>query len=203
MSSSISSIEELPSIRRVQRAAQGLALLDAVMAPDREYRYFSFNINWDGQHEEMMASMKSGEGSEYFLHFTHEGVAGKVSFGTGSLNAATLLDAVPDRFRSFKDEPAFSNEEATLFFWRQVDGQSWHASSDALTEYPLLGYLACSVDAYTCFAESYYERKIERSLVARIFETLRLTPEQLASLNPEVCLDDLSGDLGAILGDAR
>lgn len=202
MSSSISSIEQLPSIGRVQRAAQGLALWDAIMAPDWEYRYFSFNANWNGHHDEMMASMRDGEGAEYFLHFTRDGVAGKVLSGTGSRDAAKLLDAVPDRFRSFKDEPAFSNEEATLFFWRQVEAESWHASSDALTEFPLLGYLSCSVDTYVRFGESYYERKIDRCLVARVFETLRLTPEQLASLNPEICLDDLSGDLGEILGFA-
>ena len=44
--------------------------------PEWEYRYFSYNSKWDKSEE--VASMKNGEGDEYYLLFNERGVVGKV-----------------------------------------------------------------------------------------------------------------------------
>ncbi|KTB73823.1 MULTISPECIES: hypothetical protein [Pseudomonas] len=116
MNNSIRDVSDLPSIDRVKCAAQGLALLDAIIMPEWEYRYFSFNSNWDGNEREMMASMRDGSGGEFFLHFTNEGAAGKVLFSSALSNAFEHLSLIPKAFEKFKDEPAFSNDNASLFF---------------------------------------------------------------------------------------
>lgn len=67
MIKNIVNINDLPSIDEVKRRSQALALLDAILMPQWEFRYFSFNCNWDGSGNEMMASMKDGSGGEYFL----------------------------------------------------------------------------------------------------------------------------------------
>ncbi|MBJ2209755.1 hypothetical protein [Pseudomonas carnis] len=66
MSNSINNIDNLPLIEEIKRIAQGLALIDAIIMPQWEHRYFSLNCNWDGQHEEMIASMRNGEGEGAF-----------------------------------------------------------------------------------------------------------------------------------------
>lgn len=199
MLTSIGSIDDLQSIDRIIRAAQGLALMDAIMMPLPEFRRFAFDCNWNVSGREMLASMRAGGGDEYFLHFSPDGAAGKVLSGSGSPNAATHLNSVPDRFRSFKDEPAFSNNEASLFFWREC-GATWQASPDGLKEYPLLGYLTHSVDAYLLSAEEYYERRIDGGIVAEVFETLSISPEQLYALNPKMSFHDLRRDIQEITG---
>ncbi len=44
----------LPDIEGLRNLTQSLAMLDAIMSPEWEYRYYSFNSKWDDG--EMMAS---------------------------------------------------------------------------------------------------------------------------------------------------
>ena len=80
MSNAIKNINDLPSIDEVRKISQGLALIDSIIMPEWECRYFSFNSNWDGSRGEMMASMRDGTGAEYFINFSEIGVVGKVFF---------------------------------------------------------------------------------------------------------------------------
>jgi hypothetical protein len=78
MSYSISNLSELPSVDKVKKISQALALADAILMRDWSYRYFSFNSVWNEGTSDAMASMRNGEGNEYFLHFVDGGAAGKV-----------------------------------------------------------------------------------------------------------------------------
>lgn len=202
MNNSIKSIDELPSIECVKHAAQGLALLDAIIMPEWEYRYFSFNCNWDGLGREMMASMRDGSGAEYFMHFTDAGVAGKVIYGPSLSNVSECLDAMPEVFQRFKIEPAFSTDNASLFFWCGVKQSSWCASPGGLEEYPLLGFLVGGIAAYKKLAEEYYEKNIDEVVLEEVFTSLTATADQLLTLNPNIELGDLVDDFQEILGPA-
>lgn len=59
----LKNINQLPSIEKVIEISQSLAMLDAILMPDWEYRYFSFNKEWNIN--QYMASMRDGEGSHY------------------------------------------------------------------------------------------------------------------------------------------
>jgi hypothetical protein len=59
----------LPGV--VRRWSQSLAVLDAVMSAEREYRYYSFDAQFrPGQ---AVASMDNGSGDEYSITFTGDG----------------------------------------------------------------------------------------------------------------------------------
>lgn len=194
-------IDELPSIDSVRKVSQGLALLDAIIQPEWEYRYFSFNSKWDDSGTEMMASMRDGSGTEYFMHFSGHGVAGKVLDPSDTLdNAKQLLVQVPDHFAGFKSEPAFRLDEATFFFWRSGEDAPWHANprKDA---YSHLGFVSRAADTYHEWAEGYYERDIDKPTLDAVFSSLAVTADQLVVLNPELSLDDLQEDLREILGE--
>ena len=199
MSYAIKSINDLGLISDVEKHCKALALADAILMPEWEYRYFSFNSNWDGCKQEMMASMRDGSGGEYFIHFTSEGVAGKVFYKELLPDPSNELLLVPDKFAAFKVEPAFSLDKASFFFWKEKDESSWKASPSNLREYPLLGFLLGGVDRYHCWAESYYERKIDLTVLKEVFSTLSITADQLSTLNPDIELGDLDEDLQEIL----
>ena len=57
------SLRELPNVDELKRMFQSLALLDAILMPDWEYRYYSFDANWSD--EEMLASMRDGSGDAF------------------------------------------------------------------------------------------------------------------------------------------
>jgi hypothetical protein len=46
MSHDIKKIEALPTIDEVVKRSQALALLDAIIMPEWDCRYFSFNRHW-------------------------------------------------------------------------------------------------------------------------------------------------------------
>lgn len=199
MSNSIQNINDLPSIDEVKKISQGLALIDAIIMPDWEYRYFSFNSNWDGNRGEMMASMRDGSGGEYFINFTGAGVAGKVFFEESLADVSPSLGLVPDCFSGFKNEAAFSLSNATLFFWREGNTAVWIASPENMKAYPLLGFLVNDVAGYHSWAEDYYEKSIDSNVLKDVFTSLAITADQLAVLNPDVTLGDLEEDLQEIL----
>src|SRR4051794_18596140 len=61
----------LPAADVVSRWSRSLAMLDAILSPDPQYRYFSFNNSWDDG--EQLAAMSNGSGDEYSITFTGSG----------------------------------------------------------------------------------------------------------------------------------
>src|SRR5437867_3802029 len=116
----------LPGIESLKRLSQSLAMLDAIMSPEWEYRYYSFNSKWG--EAEMMASLRNGSGDEYFILFNPHGAITKgfahespmSPYATQSGKPwSGVLDDVPDEFKAFLSEPAFSIDDATFCIWRK------------------------------------------------------------------------------------
>lgn len=199
MSYPLKRITNLNSISDVEKTSKALALADAIMMPDWEYRYFSFNNNWDGNNQEMMASMRDGFGSEYYINFTSVGAAGKVFYQEALPDSSKALSLVSSKFALFKEEPAFCLNKATFFFWKEEGEPTWQASPSDLGEYPLLGFLVDGVELYHSWAESYYEREIDLNVLKEVFLSLTITTDQLLILNPDIELDAFEEELEEIL----
>ncbi len=199
MNNSILNINDLPSIDEVKKVSQALALVDAIIMPEWEYRFFSFNGNWDGNSGEMMASMRDGSGIEYFIHFTKNGVAGKVLYDKQLSDASKFLLCVPESFSTFKNEPAFGLDKATFFFWREKDNSTWESSPNNLACYPLLDFLAGGFENYLDWAENYYEKNIDHDVLKNVFTSLTINTSQLSILNPTLSLKELHDDINEIL----
>jgi hypothetical protein len=64
-------LASFPDVESLKRLSQSLAMLDAILSPDWEFRYYSFNSKWNAG--EMMASMRNGSGDDYFILFNSSG----------------------------------------------------------------------------------------------------------------------------------
>jgi hypothetical protein len=64
-------LKTLPGPDQLKSLCQSLAMLDAIMSPDWEYRYYSFDSKWGL--DEMMASMQNGQGDDFFILFNNNG----------------------------------------------------------------------------------------------------------------------------------
>jgi hypothetical protein len=115
----------LPDIDSLRKLSKSLAMLDAIISPEWESRYYSFNSKWS-QGEEM-ASMRNASGDEYFLLFTAAGAILKGFAHESPMSPYRhrppkvwegLLDNVPKEFASFLTEPAFDMEATTVCIWR-------------------------------------------------------------------------------------
>jgi hypothetical protein len=103
----------LPDIPALYRRSQALAVLDAILCPDWENRYYSFDPRWSAG--EQLASMRNGSGADYSIAFSpagafirgfdNESVISPFSFDPPRLWPG-LVNDVPETFRHYVDEPA-------------------------------------------------------------------------------------------------
>src|SRR5215475_14027541 len=119
----------LPDLRGFRRLTRALAMLDAVMSPEWEYRYYSFNSHWaDG---EMMASMRNGSGDRWFALLCSAGVAlHGLAHEAPIFRPGTpwpgIFESLPAEFHdNLLREPAFTTEDSTFCIWRRSTDAQW------------------------------------------------------------------------------
>ncbi len=203
----------LPNIDGLKRVLQSMAMLDAILCPEWEFRYYSFNAMWSSG--EQMGSMRNGSGDDWFAHFSPAGCWLKgfaheypmTSYRESPPRAwPGVLDAVPNEFEGCLTEPAVSIRDVTFCIWRRyVDaccqiGPIKFPDNDPDPDGS--GYLLSNLDGrpetYRAWAEEYYERKIDLAAVEHVYGHLPITPELVAILNSAVSLSDLSADIKEI-----
>jgi hypothetical protein len=202
----------LPEVDVLKKLCQSLAMLDAIMSREWEYRYYSFNSKWaDG---EQMASMRDGSGDGYYILFNSQGAFLKGFAHESPMSPWNkdqeqvwpgVLDEVPSEFAAYLTEPAFSMHDTTFCLWRRHADSEWQSGN---IEYPadddpdgaedLLSMLTGSPSDYQQFAESYYEVTLPLSTIEHIYQQRSLTDEVVAQLNPETDLAALKDDIEEI-----
>jgi hypothetical protein len=205
-------LDALPAIDDLVRLTKSLAMLDAVLCPEWEYRYYSFDSAWGAG--EMMASMRNGSGDDYFILFNKEGAAIKGFDHESPMSPwrtkppsawPGIYEGLPQEFSSFRNEPAFSMDSVTFCIWRTRADGAWRRGPVAFPEGPdpdgsawMLAILDARAETYKAFAEDYYEMEIPLQAVQQIYDQAPLTAELVKMLNAEVSLDALQKDMTQI-----
>ena len=192
---------------------RSLAVLDAVMSLEWEYRYYSFDAAWgEGM---QLASMRNGSGDDWSITWTaagtfvrgfdHESARSPFAQQPPGL-APGLLDGLPPALREAADEPAFTMEDVplvTVAFWRLAGEPAW-SYGDVLPAPDgddggtwLFDGLDGRPETYRDFAAAYYEREIPAEAVARVVAGEPLTPHLARALNPDVSLADIADEVAA------
>ncbi len=202
---STQSLEDLPEIDELIRLSKAIAMLDAILSPDWEYRRYSFNSKWSA--DQLMASMRNGSGDEYFILFSQHGAAMK-GFSHEKEMASNgelwpgMYDGLPDEFNSFLNEAAFSMDDATFCIWRKSGDSEWHCG---VTDFPddfdpdgseeMLAILGGDPETYQTFASENYEVEIPLTAIEHIYQLRPLTEEIIAELNPDQTLESVDADV--------
>lgn len=122
----------LPDVDRLRALLQSIAMLDAILSPEWEYRYYSFNSRWSKR--EQMGSMRDGCGDDFFGLFNSSGCFLKGFAHESAMSPygrkpkavwPGVLDNVPSAFAAALKEPAFSMEDTTFCIWRRYCDESW------------------------------------------------------------------------------
>lgn len=195
--------EFLPSIAETRRVVQSLAMLDAILCPEWEYRYYSFNSRWGTGQE--MGSMRNGSGDDWFLLFDAAGVALK-GFAHELVNVAQVAGEIqrqlPEEFGSFLKEPAFSMENATFCYWRKTSDSGWSkvrgvfTADDGAEE--MLALLVAGPEGYKEWAEEYFEVPVALEPIQAVFAHEPLTKSTLLALNSKADPGQVRDDLEEI-----
>ncbi|WP_435975162.1 hypothetical protein [Streptomyces sp. Qhu_M48] len=207
----------LPGIEELRDHSRGLAMVEAVLSPEWESRYYSFDAHWS--ETEQLASMKDGQGGEYTIVLSPAGAFARVFDHESPLSPfgpvadgqtwPGVLDGVPEAFREYLTEPAFTDEDGvhvtTACLWREPADTAWQTGPVEFTgledrEDPdgsgrFLHLLTDrSPEAYAEWAADYYERPVDLEAVRHVLALRPLTTEVVTALNPELTLADLVVD---------
>ncbi len=210
MQQSAAIAKTLPSIEELRRLTKSLAMLDAIISPEWDYRYYSYNAKWAVGEE--MASMRNGSGDDWFLLFDRHG-AGLKGFDHELRNAYDsgfpdlIRESLPPELASFMNEPAFAMEQATFCIWRRHTDAVWNAvpakegmlenGDDGSAE--MLNILDGQPKTYQEWAEDYYEHEVDLSVVKAIYAHTPLTQDLVHQLNPDLTLaeaEEFAGEIG-------
>jgi hypothetical protein len=161
-----------------------------------------------------MASMRNGQGDAWFCVFSDVGVFLKGFDHESQMSPWSaqpphvwrgVLDEVPEKFKPFATEPAFSMADTTFCIWRGHDDEAWRTGH---IEWPsnedpdgsdwMLSILDGDPQKYKSWAESYYERSMSLHLIDHVYQHRRLTDEFVQTLNPNRNLETLASDIEEI-----
>lgn len=212
MTISTKKLDLLPDIPSLKKLLQSLATLDLIMSPEWDYRYYSFNNNWD--ENEQMGNMRNGCGDTFFALFNSsgcffKGFAHEYPMSSWSHPQKSvwpgLLNDVPSEFDGAKAEPAFSMCDISFCFWRLNSDSKWlhgpvefHQSDDPDGSEFLLECLDGNPSSYQGFAEEYYEEDIPLSPIRHIYNHQPITNKVLEMLNPDLDIADIKEELSEI-----
>jgi hypothetical protein len=199
----------LPNLEALKQLTKALAMLDALIERDWEYRYYSFNCKWSDNEE--MASMRNGQGDAWFCVFSSTGVFLK-GFDHESIMSPWnqesssvwpgVLENIPSVFAPLATEPAFSMRDTTFCIWRVAEGKQWETGNISFPEGDdpdgsgrMLAILDGNPLTYKKWAEEYYDRSISSGGIEQIYQGTQLTTDLVRELNPDV-------EFASILADA-
>jgi hypothetical protein len=199
----------LPDLCAIRQRAMALAMLDAIICPEIEYRYFSFEPAWRAG--EQLAAMRNGDGDEWFLHLGPAGAAIKglahalPRDGQRAL-AREVRRQLPTGFASFLDEPAFSMHAVGFCYWRGVDDRLWRRVGHPYAEMAdendgsadFLSILLAPASCYQEYASDYFECDAPLASIEHIYAHLPLSAAVVHSLNPQLGMAEAQAAAAAL-----
>ncbi|MFE4700540.1 hypothetical protein ACFRIC_26110 [Streptomyces sp. NPDC056738] len=202
----------LPDIDTLKDLCRSLAMAEAILDPDGECIH-SYNAHWS--ETEQTASMRNGSGDEYDIVFAPAGAYIRGFDHESPLSPyhredmprpwPGVLDSVPEPFRCYVEEPAFTDENGcpvvTVCLWRETNAPSWQTGritfpeghpdpDDATRLFDLL--LTPTPEAFQTFAEDYYEVSVDIEALRHIYALRPLGLPQITGLNPSASPESIA-----------
>jgi len=203
---------QLPHPLELKKRCQSLALLDAILSPEWEYRYYSYNKQWS--EEEEFFQMRDGQGDEMLVLFTAKGTvingfAHELYDYEEQLPKKEDLTAnLPQWYAEFIFGEPVASIGTTYCIWTD-DQQTWTIGKVQTTQdgsEDQLYIFDGQPKTYIDWAMNYYFDEEEEALspemikiIEAIYNHIPLTKEMVLCLNTELeDWEQLKEDLEAI-----
>lgn len=185
-------------IKKLSKKMKSLALLDAIIEQEWEYRYFSYDSNWSDSEE--MGSLRDGCGGSWFFWFCGDTAGYKCLSPEDGLMPTTDLDKVKadasEAFNEFVTEPAFSMDQATCIWF--LEESKWVKHGNTVNwMIDLQKVIDWKASDYHAWATEYYEREFDLDAIEKVFLGA-FNIELAKKLNPDIDVETLLAELPEI-----
>ena len=209
-------LSELPTPSKLHAAMQSMALLDAIIMPEWEYRFYSFEDRISPDGSISIGSMRNGSGDDFHAIFGRTGclIRGFAHEYPMSPYAETpprvypgVIDDVPVDFAECRSAMASDWwHDITFCIWRRHEDSQWQHGNikfpldrDADGSEFLLSMLDGKPETYRAWAEVYYSlTKLDLTVIRKVFKHEPLTDNLVRQLNPERSLHQLGEEIKQI-----
>jgi len=206
----------LPDVALLRVAFQSMAMLDAIIMPEWQYRYYSFEADLSPDGSISIGSMRNGSGDDLHAIFGRggcliRGFAHEYEMSPYAQNPPKvfpgILDDVPPEFADCL--AALQSDwwrDITFCVWQRHLDSGWHHGQIDFPELPdpdgsefLLSAYDGQPETYRAWAEEYYHpRKFSLAEVRWVYEHRPLSEDLIRELNPERSLAELAEEIRQI-----
>lgn len=189
---STKNLKNLPNSTQLKSVCKAICVMDAILSPNWQYRYYNFNSTWDVNQSCLL--MRNGSGDEMLILFHEQGCCiNGFSHEYKAQGKKKLTFGLPGFFNEFMfDEPV--NSIGTTFCIWSSGNESWQTGQiendlDGSTE--LLKILDGNPNTYIEWATDYFAGKYKKdgipfNTVFQIYNGKPLTKEMVLSIVEKV-----------------
>jgi len=216
----------LPIPNQLRQICKSISALEAIISPEWEYRYYSYQNDWNDIDE--FCGMRNGQGDQMLLLFRPDSVVINGFAHESEMNgwkevtvkkkkifvqeiAKGVVNDLPEEFGEFVFGEPVRSIGSTFCIWQTKSDEGWKIGDIELPKdrykdgsADLLHLLDGKPETYKVWAEQYYdetfeERELKLDVVERIYSGEKLTLELVKQINPELeDLPQLKSDLDEI-----
>lgn len=185
-------------IEQLRKKMKSLALLDAIIEQEWEYRYFSYDSNWSDSEE--MGSLRDGCGGSWFFWVCGDSAGYKCLSPEDGLMPTSDLEKIKsdasEVFNDFVTEPTFSMDEATCIWF--LEKSNWIKHGITVNWIiDLQTVIDWNASDYHTWATKYYERELDLDVIEKIFFG-EFNTDLAKKLNPTIEIEHLLAELPEI-----
>ncbi|KOS06932.1 hypothetical protein AM493_13500 [Flavobacterium akiainvivens] len=188
---SIKNVESLPNAHTLKAICKAISVLDAILSPEWEFRYYSYNSHWDDNEECM--HMRNGQGDEMHVLFTSEGVVIN-GFAHQCIQPPKdeLTTGLPPAFSEFIFGEPVQSIGTTFLLWK-TGPEPWYKATNEHCDNSaeMLQILDGKPQIYLEWATEYFEgsyteKGLPLSTVTQIYNGATLTNEMVLSISNSI-----------------
>ncbi|WP_294818220.1 hypothetical protein [uncultured Flavobacterium sp.] len=112
----------LPDPFKLKTICKAISVLDAILSPEWQFRYYSFNSKW-GEGEECL-QVRNGQGDEMHVLFTDNGgcVINGFAHEYPQPDKTKLTAGLPEQFHEFMHGEPVNSIGTTFCLWNEGNG---------------------------------------------------------------------------------
>lgn len=208
----------IPRPSKLQKICKSISTLEAIICPEWQYRYYSYQKNWSDSEE--FCEMRNGCGDQMLIVFSEDGVCINGFAHESVMNgwkgemqniSRGVVDELPQVFNDFIFGDPVKSIGTTFCIWQTTSDAEWKIGKIELPndEYKdgsddLLELLDGKPITYKKWAEDHYEEEFEErelrlELVKQVFNGAVITKELVRAINSDIAnFEHLKSDLDEI-----
>ncbi len=195
----------MPDRKTVQAICKAISVMDAILSPEWEYRYYSYNSEW--AEEEEFCEMRNGEGDQMLILFRKDGcVINGFAHEFEQPHISNLTANLPKQYEEFIFGEPIKSIGTTFCLWTNAS-EKWQIGE--LKSYDdnsiqMLSVFDGNPQTYIDWATEYFEGVFNKNgipleVVTKLYKGEPLTKEMVLSVVNELeDWDQLEVDLEEI-----